>query len=404
MKRIFKYIFAFIIFFIFINNVCAINFPEVSSSSILFENIDKNEVIYSKNEKDKVQIASLTKIMTAIVAIENIKDYDEKVLITKDMLKGIDIDFSIAGFKAGEVATYNDLLYGTLLPSGADATNILAYSISGSIDNFVELMNNKAKELEMSDSSFSNVMGKTEENNYSTATDLSKLLKYCYKNKKFKEVFSSEKYTSSNSLHEMKGPVKKLHSDDLKMNYIIGAKTGYTEKAGLCLASISKYNNDTYILITLGSSKTTYIQHMIDSQTIYNYFFDNYEYKKILSKDEIMVNLKTVYEEEYTIKSDEEVIRYVHKDTNKKDLTYKYSEDKKLEKGIKKGDKIGTFYILEGKDVLYAKVIISPKTVKMTFNYFINHNKVFLICVFIVIILLILCLNKKIKIAKNKHR
>lgn len=405
MKKIYRYGIIFFLFsLIFINNVYSLELPQISSNNIVFMNLDDNYIIYSKNPEEKVQIASLTKIMTTIVSIENINDFNEQIIVTEEMLKDIDIDFSIAGFKVGEVITYNDLLYGTMLPSGADATNILAYSISGSVEEFVKLMNKKAEELDMNDSHFSNTMGKTDDNNYSTAYDLSKLLKYCIRNEKFKEVYSSETYISSNLKHEMKGPVKKLHSEELNMDYIIGAKTGYTQSAGLCLASVSKYNDKTYLLVTLGSSKQSWIQHMLDSKTLYEYFFNNYDYKKILSKGDILAKLKTEYDEEYIVKSNEDVIFYIDKNLEKKDLIYKYEGEKILKKGIKKNDKIGIFYIMDNDNILYKKQLYSPQTVRMTFNYFINHNKVFLISILIIILLLISCLNKKRKVVKNKHR
>ena len=202
----------------------------------------------------------------------------------------------------------------------------------------------------------------------------------------------------------MKGPVKKLHSEELNMDYIIGAKTGYTQSAGLCLASVSKYNDKTYLLVTLGSSKQSWIQHMLDSKTLYEYFFNNYDYKKILSKGDILAKLKTEYDEEYIVKSNEDVIFYIDKNLEKKDLIYKYEGEKILKKGIKKNDKIGIFYIMDNDNILYKKQLYSPQTVRMTFNYFINHNKVFLISILIIILLLISCLNKKRKVVKNKHR
>ena len=153
MKKIYRYGIIFFLFsLIFINNVYSLELPQISSNNIVFMNLDDNYIIYSKNPEEKVQIASLTKIMTTIVSIENINDFNEQIIVTEEMLKDIDIDFSIAGFKVGEVITYNDLLYGTMLPSGADATNILAYSISGSVEEFVKLMNKKAEELDMNDS------------------------------------------------------------------------------------------------------------------------------------------------------------------------------------------------------------------------------------------------------------
>ena len=140
-------------------------------------NLKDDKVIYEKSPDDRVNIASLTKIMTALVAIENIDDYNKQIIITRKMLENLPNDLSKVGFKVGEVVTYNDLIYGILLKSGADATNSVAISVSGNIDEFVKLMNKKAEELDMNNSSFSNTIGIEGDNHYSTARDISKLLK-----------------------------------------------------------------------------------------------------------------------------------------------------------------------------------------------------------------------------------
>ena len=147
---------------------------ELNSEKYILYNMNDNEVILSKDENKKAYIASLTKIMTVLVAIENIDDYDKKVTITYDMLKDIDWDVTVVGFKTGEKVTYDDLLYGAMISSGADAVNALAISISGSKSKFIELMNNKVKELNLKNTHFANVVGLFDEENYSTAYDVSK--------------------------------------------------------------------------------------------------------------------------------------------------------------------------------------------------------------------------------------
>ena len=348
-------------------------------------NLNDDEVIYEKNSNDRVNIASLTKIMTAIVSIENIDDYNKSVLITSDMLNNVTNDLSVAGFKVGDAVTYNDLLYGTLLKSGADATNILAISISGSINNFVSLMNNKAKKLGMYNTSFSNTIGIESEKHYSTAKDVAILLKYAFKNKKFREVFETEHY--ENGKYIMDGPLKRINTDE--NNYVIGAKTGYTSKAGLCLASIAKYNNIGYLLVTIGAPKDDHMQNIKDSKKIYEYFFKNYSYKEILNKNDTVVKVKTVYGKEYNIKSFDDVTMYLKNDITKDDLIYKYDGDTLLKKGVKQDDKIGTYYILYNNEILYKTNVYAPKDVKFDLLFFIKENIVQLTLILIIIILVI---------------
>ncbi len=398
MEKINKYFIIFILLLFPILSVKAEQIPIVSSKNIIMYNLNDNKVIYEKSADEKVNIASLTKIMTAIVAIENIRDFDEKVLITGKMLENLSYDLSKAGFKQGEIVTYNDLLYGVLLKSGADATNILAISISGSIEEFVKLMNNKAKELEMNNSSFSNTIGIEGDNHYSSARDISKLLKYAIKNKKFMEVFKTKNYISTNKEHEMNGPLKYLTSkEEMNMNYIKGAKTGYTSKAGLCLASIASYNNVNYLLVTIGANYENKKQHMEDSKNIYEYFFNNYEYKKIISKNDKIVTLETVYGKKYEIKSEETYKSYLNKSVEKSDLIYEYKGKKKLDKNIIKNEKVGTYYIKYGDDILYKKDIISPEDVKFDLIFFIKEN-IILVSLFILFTILeIICIFRIVK-------
>ena len=388
----------FISIFIFFLNFTFVNAEEidVSSKNVILYNLKDDNVIYEKNPDDKVYIASLTKIMTAIVAVENIENLDEKILITGDMIDSLANDLSVAGFEAGEVVTYRDLLYGTLLKSGADATNILAISISGSVNEFVKLMNQKAEDLGMKNSHFENTIGIEGNSHYSSASDVASLLKYAIKNETFLEVFSSKKYTSTNKKHDMSGPLKYItDKDGVNFEYIKGAKTGYTSKAGLCLASIAVYNDIDYLLVTIGADYENRTQHIEDSKKIYEYFFNNYEYKKIISKGDSIVKLNTIYGKEYEITSGEDYESYLNKNIKTKDLIYEYKGINTLDKNIRKNDKIGNFYIKYNDEVLYVKSIISPVTVKFDLVFFLKQNIVLVSLLGILILLTFVIRIKK---------
>ena len=141
----------------------ALEIEDLNSKNVIVYNKDEGKIIYEKNADEKTKIASLTKIMTTIIAIENIEDLNEKVTITSSMLNGIPYDASTAGLKVGETYTYDELLYASMIPSGADATQALAISLTGSIKNFVKKMNDKAKELDMENTNFINTTGLDEE-------------------------------------------------------------------------------------------------------------------------------------------------------------------------------------------------------------------------------------------------
>lgn len=397
MKRIFRYLVIIFLFSFSLINVKADEVPGVSSKNIILYNLTDDSVLYEKNADDKVNIASLTKIMTAIVALENIDDFDRKIIVTSDMLNGLTDDLSVVGFKPGEVITYNDLLYGTLLKSGADATNMLAINVSGSIDNFVQLMNDKARLLNMNNSSFSNTIGIEGLNHYSSARDISILLKYALKNKKFKEIFTTKNYITTNKEHDMNGPLERiLKKDEMNLEYIKGAKTGYTSKAGLCLASIATYNDTHYLLVTIGADYENKTQHIEDSKKIYEYFFNNYEYKTIISKGDEIVKLKTTYGKEYSIVSDEEYKSYLKKSLDIDNLKYEYKGKTILDKNISKGDKIGNYYIKYDDEVLYTKSVFSPTDVQFDLIFFIKEN-LLLVTSFVIFTILLLIFIYRIK-------
>ena len=256
---------------------------ELSSKEYLLYDLDKNMVLYEKDSDKIVSIASLTKIMTTIVAIENIDDFNETVYITYDMLKDVPWDSSVAGLSIGDEVTYLDLLYASILPSGADATNSLAISLTGSIDNFVDMMNDKAQELNLFDTHFSNTTGYDIDNHYSTANDILKLLVYSLSNQTFKKIYTTNKYTLSNGL-EIESTLSKYNN---KINFntknIVGSKTGFTENAGLCMTSLINIENNNFIFISLDAEYEDGIAHnLIDTINVISYVSKIYEEKNIL--------------------------------------------------------------------------------------------------------------------------
>ena len=195
--EIFK-VFSFFGFFIPIN----IEALEINSEHAILYNMNDDIVIFEKNADERTYIASLTKIMTTIVAIENIDDVDETVSVPYEALDGlIAANASVARFYSGQRVTYLDLLYGVMLPSGADATRTLAYYISGNEEEFVKLMNDKAIELGLTNTHFANTSGLDTDNHYSTVREMSIILKYALQNPLFKEIYTTNSYaTSDNSL------------------------------------------------------------------------------------------------------------------------------------------------------------------------------------------------------------
>ena len=157
-------------------DIFALEYPEINSKITEIYDLTNKEVVYEIDSNKQASIASLTKIVTTITAIESISNLDEKVTITQDMLDTVRWDASKAGLKAGDKLTYKDLLYASMLPSGADATNSIAILSSGSIDNFVSKMNKLVTKLGLKNTHFVNVTGLDAEGHYSTAEEKKKIL------------------------------------------------------------------------------------------------------------------------------------------------------------------------------------------------------------------------------------
>lgn len=381
--------------------IYAENLDLISDKYILY-NLNDNKVLIEKNENEETQVASLTKIMTTIVAIENIEDFDKKVTITKEMVNNIEWDVAKIGLKTGNVVTYNDLLYGAILPSAADCVNALAISISGSYEKFVELMNNKVKELGLKHTHFENVVGLYNEDNYSSAYDMAEILKYALKNKKFKQIFETKEYTLTNK-KKIKSTLKtynqKIGED---ISYITGAKTGYIKRAGNCLASTATVDNVNYLLITLNAYSSKKSSHILDAVSTYKYFSTNYSYKPILTKNDTVVNLKTKYtkEKNVDIHSSQEFEYYLKNDFNKENLKYEYDGIREISFFTKKGTKLGKVKIKLNNETLKTFDLIYNEKLTFSLASFLWINKIY----FVAMILFMIAILKIRKRKKFKNR
>jgi D-alanyl-D-alanine carboxypeptidase (penicillin-binding protein 5/6) len=230
-----------------------------SSNAILIRLID-NAILMQKNSGEKIYPASLTKMMTAIVAIENLPDLNKKIMLTKSMFEGLyEANASMAGFQPGEQVRAIDLLYGIMLPSGAECCIALADHIAGSEQSFVKLMNQKAEDLGMKNTHFVNTSGLHNENHYTTVKDLAILLSYTLQNDIFREIFTTLRYSTASTNKHSGGITfystmyERLGAQNIIDGEFLGGKTGYTDEAGLCLASLAKVDEQEYILITAGA-------------------------------------------------------------------------------------------------------------------------------------------------------
>lgn len=235
---------------------------------------ETGKIIYNKNGEDRAYPASLTKIMTVFLATETLVNYEEMAPIDVGTYKlMVESNASMAGFYGLESTNYSDLLYGTMLASGGEAANSLAINIFGDRDKFVEKMNEKLEELNLKNTKFANPEGLHDENQYTTSNDMALLLNEALENPSFKTIFTTENYTSSKTLDHPEGI--KLESTVLsKLSpredfQILGGKSGTTEKAGECWATLGEKNGREYIVVVMGAPLDGEKSHIKDTITIY---------------------------------------------------------------------------------------------------------------------------------------
>ena len=241
--------------------------------------LDDHTILMQKKGEEKIYPASLTKMMMAIVAIENMPDLQQKIKLPRSMFQDLsDADATMAGFQPDEQVRAIDLLYGTLLPSGAECCIGLANQIAGSEQNFVKMMNQKAVNLGMNNTHFANATGLHDKNHYTTVKDLATLLSYALKNNTFRKIFTSSRHTTQPTNKNPDGITfystlfGKMDDQGIIDGKILGGKTGYTDEAGLCLASLAKKGGQEYVLVTAGArgNHKSEQYNITDALTVYN--------------------------------------------------------------------------------------------------------------------------------------
>ena len=365
-------------FMLFICNVKA--YPGVSTNHIYYYNLTEDKMFYEENAEDEVDIASLTKITSAIVAIEHIDNLDEEFILTGDDLYGTS-GLSVAGFKPGDKVTYRDLLYGLLLPSGAECAKALSTTAFKNTEDMVAAMNELATKLKLEHTHYTNTIGIDDDEHYSSAKDIATVLQYALKNPTFYEIFTSRTYEASNGLL-LKSTLQSTNEKlELDLDYILGSKSGFTYAAGRCLASLATHNDEQYILVITNSNANSDISHIVDADKLYQDFFNNYSYRAVIAKDDVITTVKTYNDKDVNFIAKKDYKYFLKNGTNIKIV---YDGEKILHKDLKVGDKVGKFTILaDGEELitedLFLEESITPKPPIILITIFIIFVALFLI-------------------------
>lgn len=359
---------------------------ETEADVVLLVNTDSETVIFDKNADKKTAPASITKIVTCMLVLENCEDLNTPLTCKRESIDGLYAqNAATVGILAGETLTVKELLYALMIPSAADAANILAdYIGGGSIENFVVMMNDFVKKLGCENTNFINAHGLDENGgNITTAYDLYKITKYALENPTFKEITSTLRHEIAptnkypyvrylNNTNKMMNPAYK----DYYSPYISGVKTGTTALAGHCVISTASKNGYNYMLIVMNAPQYDIdgdnVEENVaftDSKKIYEWAFKNIVLTKVTNTTDVV----TVVDVKYNWKVDhlrllpaKEMSALVPSGTESGSLVIRpiESETPKVVKApVEKGDVLGKAEILYGENVVATVDLVAGENV-----------------------------------------
>lgn len=349
-----KLIVGMICFLIMPFHVLAVS---TSATSAILLDQDSNRILYQHNIHAVRSVASISKIMTAILAVESGK-LDKKLTINEVVKRAYGSGIYV---KVGEKLTLKDLVYGLMLRSGNDAALAIADYVGKDVDDFVKMMNQKAKEIGMKNTTFHNPSGLDEDKevgNYSTAYDMAILMRYAMQNETFREIVGTKKYQlKTNMNHYIWYNKNKLLNT---YEYTTGGKTGFTKKARRTLVSSATKDHMNLIAVTLNDGND-----FQDHKNLHEYGFQTYESYLVLKKDEVHITEENYYKgEKLYLKND---IKIVLQKSEKDAVHIKYKLEKKNE--YKNKDQVGVVELYLGEEKLSEfPILIESKPSKKVYK------------------------------------
>ena len=347
--------------------------PEITSGAAILIDNETNRVLYDKNANKRMFPASTTKIMTAILVLENC-DLDETVTANYDALMNIPQGYVTAEIQGEEQFTVEQLLEMLLVHSANDAANVLAEYVGGSIESFISMMNTKVNELGLTNTHFTNTYGLQEDNHYTTAYDLAKIMQYCIQNDNFRRIAGSvscsipptnksgvRSYTSTNQLI--------LPDSSNYYHYVTVGKTGFTTEAGRCLVSCAYRNEIELTCVILGAtlSDDSISSRFTDSIALYEYGFNHFSLKNIANSGDIITSIEVSNATPATKLLDLAFVDSIHALVNNSDLETNYIPEIQLNSNISapiaEGDVLGkAIYTIDG--ISYEADIVATHNVE----------------------------------------
>lgn len=421
MKKIFSFVLTLLITFLPVFNTNNLSFADselnLTAEYAILMDYETGQVLYSKNGNSKLYPASTTKAWTAYVVLKHVNDLNQVVEI-KDLPI---VDGSSMYLKEGEAFTVKELLDALLIHSSNDVAMVLAKYVGGSVENFVNMMNDEAKSIGAENTHFNNPHGLPDENHYTTAYDMALMARKAMDNKIFRDIVNTKsvkypateaypyeryfentnQFLTSRSKMNYKG-----QEVDIKYDIVDGIKTGYTDAAGKCLLSTGVKNN---IRVISAVFKSTVDDLYLDSRTLLDYGFDNFYVKEIVDKDDFIKNKKVFLSKEKKLIYQPETNYSValSNNSNAGDYSIKTKLDN-IKLPIKEGDKVGTLEVYKNKKLEKSIDLVAKNDVTSIFAFF-KENKllynvlkiILLIIILVFIVFIIRKVNRKKKEKKN---
>ena len=354
MKRHNLLLLLILIPFFLLNSPAIAAEPNVSGVAGILIDAETGKVLWQLNESERRAPASITKLITALLAVEK-GNLSDEIVISEE---AVDTIGSIVYLRAGETQTLENLLYATMLNSGNDAARAIAEHIGGTIENFITMMNQKAKEIGAHSTNFVNPNGLSEENHYTTAYDIALITKAAAANQTLRKIIG----TQTRKWEGMDWQSQLSNLNELLWNYegIVGGKTGYTSDSGHCLTAVAKRDGLELISVILGCTSRQAMWK--DSTTILNYGFENFHKLKLVTANEKILTLNLA-EDEVPILAKEEIKYLTNKNLNH--LPSQSIAINNIELPLTKGDEIGTItFELDGEILKKTSLIAGQDVAK----------------------------------------
>ena len=391
--------------------------PDIRSSNVLLMDATAKRIIYAKNSEGRIAPGGFAKVLTAVLVIDYVNSLDENVTANANAISAYDFNLNNMGVLPGETLTVRNLLYGMLMYDAGEAANALAVHVSGSMDKFVDKMNEKAKQIGCTATNFANPSGMPDDEQYTSLADVALIIDHAMQNETFAKIVATKSYTisPSNKYHEpryLNNSNKFLVSSSSPYYnpYITGAKTSYMSNSD-CGIALTYKNGGTSLICLVANAPyengTNYANE--DAKNLIAYGTSYYTPHKVLSKDDIMAEIKVSNGKEadrVLLIAPETLNVNLPKGFDEKKLEVNIETNKKAKAPIAKGDALGQVTVMYDGDKYASLILVADSSVSPSFIKGITNaiTSFFTSWIFITSVILIISLFVLYTIMLNKAK